>query len=53
VSKFFSGMALGLVVGLMMSRTEIGQLFTDLIFTLVDALVELLQGASEEGQHES
>lgn len=53
MGRFLGGVALGLVLGLMMSRTEIGQLFTDLIFTLIDALVDLLQGASEEGEHNS
>ena len=53
MGKFFSGVALGLILGLMLSRTELGQLFADLIFTLIDALVELLQGTSEEGQSTS
>ncbi len=49
VGKFIGGLAVGLLVGLMLSRTEIGQLLTDLIFSIIDALVDVLRGPSEDG----
>ena len=50
MERFLGGVVLGLFLGLMMSRTEIGQLLTDLIFALIDFLTDFLRGPSEEEQ---
>ena len=53
MERCLGGVVLGLLLGLMMSRTEIGQLLTDLIFALIDTITELLHGSSGEGQRSS